>query len=151
MCYILPTCNPCQAKQGVRFSPKGSYGMRNYECVFIVRQDVSTTQVDSMTDALAAIITKSGGTIHKREYWGLRTLAYRIKKNRRGHYVLLDMEGGAEAVAEFDRQVRLNEDIIRLLITQTDNPNPAPSIVMRNKADRAAMVSPSEETANAPV
>ena len=115
--------------------------MRSYECVFIARQDVSVAQVDAMTDDLTSIITDAGGVIHKREYWGLRTLAYRIKKNRRGHYVLLDMEATADAVAEFDRRLGLNEDIIRVLTIKTDKPNPEPSIVMRNKSDRHAAAS----------
>ena len=112
--------------------------MRSYECVFIARQDVSVAQVDAITDDLTGIISGAGGAIHKREYWGLKTLAYRIKKNRRGHYVLLDMEATPAAVAEFDRKLGLNEDIIRALIIQTDAPNPEPSIVMRNKNERAA-------------
>ena len=112
--------------------------MRSYECVFIARQDVSVAQVDAMTHELMAVITDAGGKIHKREYWGLKSLAYRIKKNRRGHYVLLDMEAAAEAVAEFDRKLGLNEDIIRTLIMKTDAPNPQPSLMMRHKSDRAA-------------
>lgn len=110
--------------------------MRSYECVLIIRQDMSTAQVDAIADELSAIITGSKGKIHKREYWGLKSLAYRIKKNRRGHYVLLDIEASAEAVAECDRKIGLNEDIIRSLITKTHQPNPHPSIIMKRQGDQ---------------
>ena len=77
--------------------------MRLYESVFIARQDISATQVETMADEFAGIITSTGGSIQKREYWGLRSLAYRIKKNRKGHYVMFNLETGPEALKEYER------------------------------------------------
>ena len=77
--------------------------MRFYESVFIARQDITTAQVETMADEFAEIITSAGGSIKKREYWGLRALAYRIKKNRKGHYIMLNMETGPEALGEYER------------------------------------------------
>ena len=89
--------------------------MRLYESVFIARQDVSSAQVEAMADEFAGIITSTGGSIKKREYWGLRTLAYRIKKNRKGHYVLFNMETDSETLKEYERIMGLNEDVLRFM------------------------------------
>ncbi|MEK9962165.1 MAG: 30S ribosomal protein S6, partial [Rhodobiaceae bacterium] len=72
--------------------------MRLYESVFIARQDISSAQVETMADEFAGIITEAGGKIHKREYWGLRSLAYRIKKNRKGHYIMFNLETDADTL-----------------------------------------------------
>ena len=111
--------------------------MRLYECVFIIRQDLSTTQVDTITNELCAIITDHKGSVQKQEYWGLKTMAYKIKKNRKGHYVMLNFEADAATVAEFDRRIGLNEDVLRSLIIAIEAVDPEPSIMMQNKTERS--------------
>ena len=110
--------------------------MRLYESVFIARQDITTAQVESMADELAEIITSAGGSIKKREYWGLRSLAYRIKKNRKGHYIMFHMETGPEALREYERIMGLNEDILRFLNIRIEESNDEPSIMMQSKTER---------------
>ena len=105
--------------------------MRLYESVFIARQDVSTTQVENLTKDFSAIIENGGGKIHKHEYWGLRTLAYRVKKNRKGHYVMLNLETDPETLAEYERIMGLNEDILRFLNIAVEEIEEGPSIMMQ--------------------
>ena len=107
--------------------------MSLYECVFIARQDVSATQVDSLVETFQNVITESGGTIGKTENWGLRTIAYKIKKNRKGHYVLMNIDGHSDAVLEMERQMRINEDVLRYLTLRVDEHETEPSAIMRNK------------------
>jgi len=110
--------------------------MRLYESVFIARQDISTTQVESMADEFAGIITNAGGTVHKREYWGLRSLAYRIKKNRKGHYIMFNLETDGSTLKEYERIMGLNEDVLRFLNIRIEEVDEAPSIIMQNKGER---------------
>ena len=110
--------------------------MRFYESVFIARQDITTAQVETMADEFAEIITSSGGSIKKREYWGLRALAYRIKKNRKGHYIMFNMETGPEALGEYERILGLNEDVLRFLNIRIDEVPEGPSIMMQAKTER---------------
>ena len=110
--------------------------MRLYESVFIARQDITTAQVETMADDFTKIITSAGGSIKKREYWGLRALAYRIKKNRKGHYVMLNMETGPEALREYERILGLNEDVLRFLNIRIDEVQEGPSIMMQAKTER---------------
>ena len=110
--------------------------MRLYESVFIARQDISSTQVESMADEFAGIVTEAGGKIHKREYWGLRSLAYRIKKNRKGHYIMFNLETDAAALKEYERIMGLNEDVLRFLNIRIEEVDESPSIIMQNKGDR---------------
>ena len=105
--------------------------MRLYESVFITRQDVSTTQVENLTKEFSAIIENGGGKIHKHEYWGLRTLAYRVKKNRKGHYVMLNLETNPETLAEYERIMGLNEDVLRFMNISIDEVLEDPSIMMQ--------------------
>ncbi len=104
--------------------------MPYYETVFIARQDLSTAQVQELTDSYSKIITDAGGKIHKVENWGLRSLAYRINKNRRGHYVLIESETAAPALHEVERTMRLNEDILRFMSIREDELSTGPSIIM---------------------
>jgi len=104
-----------------------------YECVFIARQDISSTQVEGLTEQFESVITENGGTIAKRESWGLRTMAYKIKKNRKGHYVLLNIDAAADTVHEMERQMRINEDILRYMTLAVDEHEEGPSVIMRNK------------------
>ena len=112
--------------------------MRLYESVFIARQDITSAQVEAMADEFAEIITSAGGSIKKREYWGLRSLAYRIKKNRKGHYVMFNMETGTEALREYERILGLNEDVLRFLNLNIEEVEEGPSIIMQGKTDRSS-------------
>jgi len=110
--------------------------MRLYESVFIARQDISATQVEAMADEFAGIIESAGGSIKKREYWGLRSLAYRIKKNRKGHYIMFNMETDQDALKEYERVMGLNEDVLRFLNVKIEEVEEGPSIIMQNKNER---------------
>ena len=110
--------------------------MRLYESVFIARQDITAAQVETMADEFAEIITSAGGTIKKREYWGLRALAYRIKKNRKGHYIMFNMETDAETLKEYERVMGLNEDVLRFLNIRIEEVEEGPSIIMQSKNER---------------
>ena len=112
--------------------------MRLYESVFIARQDITSAQVEAMADDFAEIITSAGGSIKKREYWGLRSLAYRIKKNRKGHYVMFNMETGTEALREYERILGLNEDILRFLNLNIKEIEEGPSIMLQAKTERSS-------------
>jgi small subunit ribosomal protein S6 len=112
--------------------------MRLYESVFIARQDIASAQVESMADEFAEIITSAGGSIKKREYWGLRSLSYRIKKNRKGHYVMFNMETGPDALREYERIMGLNEDVLRFLNLKIEEVEEGPSIMMQAKTERSS-------------
>lgn len=94
--------------------------MALYETVFIARQDLAAEDVDALTDKLSKIITDGNGKVVSKEYWGLRSLSYKIKKNSRGHYVLLNIDSNYEAVAELKRVIGFNEDIISSLTFKAD-------------------------------
>ena len=110
--------------------------MRLYESVIIARQDVSTTQVEAMIEEFSAIIEKAGGSIQKKEFWGLRGLAYRIKKNRKGHYVMLNMETDSETLNEFERIMGLNEDVLRFMTIAIEEVDQEPSVMMQVRTER---------------
>ena len=112
--------------------------MRLYESVFIARQDITYAQVEAMADEFAEIITSAGGSIKKREYWGLRSLAYRIKKNRKGHYVMFNLETGPEALREYERIMGLSEDVLRFLNLNIEEVEEGPSIMMQAKTERSS-------------
>ena len=94
--------------------------MALYEHLLIARQDISAQGVDALATHLKTIVEKEGGKVEKQEYWGLRSLAYRIKKNRKGHYVLLNLNAPANAVHELERQLKINEDVLRYLTVKVD-------------------------------
>jgi len=102
-----------------------------YEHVFLARQDLAQAQVDALAENATNIITENGGTIAKTETWGLRGLAYRIAKNRKAHYVMLDIDAPAAAVAELERQTGINEDVIRFMTIRVDAHEDGPSAMMR--------------------
>ncbi len=110
--------------------------MPYYESVFIARQDISGTQVDSLTESLTNIIQEGGGQVTKKEFWGLRNLAYKIKKNRKGHFVLLNIDGPSDAVLEMERNMRINEDVIRYLTLRVDELESEESIMLRSRGSR---------------
>ena len=91
-----------------------------YECVFIARNDVTQQQVEAIAEQVAATIGEAGGEVKKREYWGLRGLAYRVKKNRKAHYSLLAVDAPPAAMAEVERQLGINEDVLRWLTVRVE-------------------------------
>jgi small subunit ribosomal protein S6 len=107
-----------------------------YENVFIARQDISGTQVDALTDTFTQLIAEQGGEVKKREYWGLRNLTYRMKKNRKGHYVLMNIDAPAPAIAELERTMRINEDVLRYLTLRVEQLEEGPSPVMQSRGSR---------------
>ena len=109
--------------------------MSLYEHVFLARQDISAQQVDALLQSFRSILEERGGSVGKTEYWGLKSLAFRIKKNRKAHYTLLNIDAPHEAVAELERQMRLSTDVIRFLTVRVDELDAAPSAMMR-RADR---------------
>ena len=111
-------------------------GVPFYETVFIARPDISGPQVESLADAFTKVIEDQGGAIKKREHWGLRSLSYRIKKNRKGHYVLFNVDAPAPAVHELERQMRINEDILRYMTIRVDALEEGPSAIMQSRSGR---------------
>ncbi|MDH5187799.1 MAG: 30S ribosomal protein S6, partial [Rhodospirillaceae bacterium] len=105
--------------------------MPYYESVLIARQDLSNQQAEALAEQFAGVITSGGGKVAKNEYWGLKPLAYRIKKNRKGHFLQLTIDAPAAAVQEMERQMRLNEDLLRHLTLRTDELDLEPSIMMQ--------------------
>lgn len=104
-----------------------------YENVFIARQEISGAQVDALADTFTQLVTDNGGEVKKREYWGLRNLAYRMRKNRKGHYVLLNLSAPPTAVAELERTMRINEDVIRYMTIRVNTLEEGPSVVMQSR------------------
>jgi small subunit ribosomal protein S6 len=109
--------------------------MALYETVFIARQDVSAKQVEDMAKAFGKVVNDNGGEVKKTESWGLRTLAYKIKKNRKGHYTLFHLEAPAKAVVELERQMRLNEDVLRYMTVSIDKLPEGPSAILKQSDD----------------
>ena len=105
-----------------------------YESVMIARQDVSSQQVESLSEELQGIVQEHGGKIEKTEFWGLRNLAYRIKKNRKGHYFMMHLDAPPIAIQELERSAQINEDIIRHLSIRVDAFEEGPSIMMQTRS-----------------
>jgi small subunit ribosomal protein S6 len=105
-----------------------------YENVFIARQDISATQAEALTEQFSNLIAEQGGKVTKKESWGLRNIAYRIKKNRKGHYTLMNIDAPAAAVAEMERQMRINEDVLRYLTVRVDALEEGPSAMLQSRA-----------------
>ena len=107
-----------------------------YESVFLARQDLSAQQVTSLTETLFNIVKENGGKVPKTEHWGVRNLAYRIKKKRKAHYVLMNIDAPVAAVQEMERNMRINEDLIRYMTLRVEELEEGPSIMMRAKVAR---------------
>ena len=106
-----------------------------YEHVFLARQDASTQQVEELTTQMTGIVEQAGGKVTKTENWGVRSLTYRMNKNRKAHFVLLNIDAPSSAIAEIERQERISEDVIRYLSVRVEEHEEGPSAMMR-KADR---------------
>ncbi|GAB5481355.1 30S ribosomal protein S6 [Sphingorhabdus sp. EL138] len=109
--------------------------MPHYEHVFLARQDLSQSQVDSLAQEATKIVEANDGKVVLTETWGLRTLAYKVQKNRKAHYVMLRLDAPTNVIAELERQTRINEDVIRFLTIRVDEHEEGPSVMMR-KPDR---------------
>jgi small subunit ribosomal protein S6 len=107
--------------------------MAFYEHVFLTRQDVSGQRVDELVEQFKGIIDAGGGSIGKTEYWGLKSLAYRINKNRKAHFSLMNLDAPHEAVSEMERQMRINEDVLRFMTVRVDELEEEPSVQMQKK------------------
>jgi small subunit ribosomal protein S6 len=107
--------------------------MALYENVFIARQEISAAQVDALSDQFTTVLAENGGAVKKKEYWGLKSLAYRIKKNRKGHYVLLNIDAPPAAVHEMERQMRINEDILRFLTVRVNELEEGQSAMLQSR------------------
>ena len=110
--------------------------MAFYVSVLIARQDISAGQVDTLADEMEKIITDNGGSVARREYWGLRSLTYRMKKNRKGHYVMFNLDAPSDAVQEMERNLRLHEDVLRYMTIRLDELRADPSPMAHGKTDR---------------
>ena len=110
--------------------------MALYEHLLIARQDISAQQVDALATHLKTIVEGEGGKVEKQEYWGLRGLAYRIKKNRKGHYVLLNINAPAPAVIELERQLKINEDVLRFMSVKVEQFDTSSNKNKRDREDR---------------
>ena len=106
-----------------------------YEHIFLARQDVTSQQVEAMADQYKAVIEQNGGKVEKTEMWGVKSLAYRIKKNRKAHFTLFNIDAPATAVAEMERQMNISEDILRFMTIRVEELETEPSVMMQ-KRDR---------------
>ena len=110
--------------------------MAIYECVYIARQELTAAQTEQLSKDLTKIVSSNSGEIKKQEYWGLRNLAYKIRKNRKGHYTMFHIEAPASTIEELERNMRLNEDILRYLTVKIDKLPDGPSVMMTARPDR---------------
>ena len=110
--------------------------MALYAHVFLVRPDVSGAQVAALVEQYKGIIENGGGSVDKNEYWGLKSLTYRIKKNRKAHFTLLNITSAPAAVAEMERQMRISDDVIRFMTIRVDEHETEPSVMMQKRDDR---------------
>jgi small subunit ribosomal protein S6 len=110
--------------------------MRCYEHTLIARQDLSPQQAQALAETYAAVLSEHGAEVTKTEYWGLRNLSYRIRKNRKGHYLHLNVRAPADAITELERQERLSDDVLRYLTVKVDELEEGPSMVMQSRSSR---------------
>jgi small subunit ribosomal protein S6 len=110
--------------------------MALYESTFIMRPDITAQQVETLTAQFSELIKAQGGSVPKTEYWGLKSLAYRLKKNRKGHYGFMHIEAPPGAVAELERTMRINEDVLRYLTVRVESHDPGPSAMLQARNAR---------------
>ena len=111
--------------------------MALYESVIIGRQDLTLNQFETLIEEFISVIKSQEGDVKKREYWGIRNLAYKINKNRKGHYTMLNIDAPTSAVSEYERLMGLHEDIVRFLTIKIDEINDKPSPMMNSKTERS--------------
>ncbi len=111
--------------------------MALYEHIYLARQDVSAQQVEELTATLTELLGTNGGKVTKNEYWGIKPLSYRINKNRKAHYTLLNIDAPHAAVAEMERLMRINEDILRFMTIRVDELEEGPSVMMQKREERS--------------
>jgi small subunit ribosomal protein S6 len=124
-------------EEALRQFNKGKATMPLYEHIFLARQDVSAQQVEALVEQFRTILETGGGSVAKIESWGLKNLTYRIRKNRKAHFTLFNIESEPAAVAEMERQQRLNEDVLRSLTLRVDEHEEGPSAMMQKRDDRS--------------
>lgn len=107
-----------------------------YEHVFIARQDLASAQAEALIEHFGTVLADNGGTLVMSEYWGVKTMAYRINKNRKGHYVFMRTDAPAPAVQEMERLMRLHDDVMRVLTIKVDKHEDGPSIQMQKRDER---------------
>jgi len=109
--------------------------MALYEHIYLARQDVTAQQVEAMTEQMKTVIEANGGKIGKVEYWGVKSLAFRIKKNRKAHFTLINIDAPPAAITEMERLMGINEDVLRLLTLRVEAHEEGPSAMMRKRDD----------------
>ena len=107
-----------------------------YEHVFISRQDLSNTQAEALIEEFSNVLSENGGSVVEQEYWGVKTMAYKVNKNRKGHYAFLKIDAPSAAVQEMERLMRLHEDVMRVLTIKVDGHEEGPSVQMQKRDDR---------------
>ena len=122
--------------------------MAIYECVYIARQELTAAQTEQLSTDLTKIVSSNNGEIKKQEYWGLRNLAYKIRKNRKGHYTMFHIEAPSSTIQELERNMRLNEDILRYLTVKIDKLPEGPSVMMTARQDRPRRTDRYEDNAS---
>ena len=110
--------------------------MSFYEHVFIMRQDLSNTQAEALIEEFSTVLSENGGSVVEHEYWGVKTMAYKVNKNRKGHYAFLKTDAPSDAVKEMERLMGLHEDVMRLLTIRVDGHEEGPSVQMQKRDDR---------------
>jgi len=110
--------------------------MSLYEHVFIARQDLSSAQAEGLVEHFSTVLSDNGGKVVENEYWGVKTMAYKINKNRKGHYALLRTDAPSAAVQEMERLMRLHDDVMRILTIKVDKHGEGPSVQMQKRDDR---------------
>ena len=123
--------------------------MALYECVYIARQELTVAQTEQLSKDFIKIISSNGGEIKNQEYWGLRNLAYKIRKNRKGHYSMFHIDSSSSAIIELERNMRLNEDILRYLTIKIESLPEGPSVMMTARPDRPRRTDRYEDTSPA--
>lgn len=126
---------------------RDTINMALYECIFIARQDVAAQDVHKLSDKFLDIFAGFGAKLIKKEYWGLRPLGYEVKKNKKGHYIMLGMESSDEGIKEFERNCKINEDVIKFMTIQVEKMDEQPSAMMQ--APAKAPIGASSEAINA--
>ena len=114
----------------------GGWQMPYYESVLIARQEIGGGDAERLGEHYEEILSKEGASVVRREYWGLRRLAYRVRKNRKGHYLMFHVDGPGAAIQEFERQLRIDENVVRYLTMRLDQLPDGPSIIMKARAER---------------